>query len=248
MGLLVGEVHALVGRQCWHNWGFDWAHRTVIYNHRTYIPHSTTFANRNNFRRTTNNFHRTSSNFRHNTNSFNHAQRGSQNACASRSSSHSAAFSGFNHGGIARSFPPVGAPASVGDFTAVVFMEAGAADNRLRANSITNLKGATVMRKVNTKLESVPQFWFFWPPSSSFWRCLCGSASPAPRRRPNRPMPLRNRSSQALYQAVQNGNEQAILQILGGRPELASSGDDLKDKAERKQFATKYQESHRLVR
>src|SRR6202048_456447 len=27
----------------WHNWGCDWAHRTVIYNHTTYISHSATF-------------------------------------------------------------------------------------------------------------------------------------------------------------------------------------------------------------
>ena len=55
-------------------------------------------------------------------------------------------------------------------------------------------------------------------------------------------------ASQALYEAVQNGNQQAILQILGDRKELASSGDELEDKVERKQFAAKYQQVHRLVR
>jgi hypothetical protein len=55
-------------------------------------------------------------------------------------------------------------------------------------------------------------------------------------------------ATQALYEAVQNDNEQAILQILGGRKELASSGDGLEDKVERQQFATKYQQMHRLVR
>jgi hypothetical protein len=55
-------------------------------------------------------------------------------------------------------------------------------------------------------------------------------------------------ASQALYEAVQNGNERAIPQILGDREELATSGDELKDKVEQKQFAAKYQEMHRLVR
>ena len=100
----------------WHNWGCDWAHRTVIYNHRAYISHSTTFANRNNFRRTTNNFHRTSNNFRHNTNSFNHAQREAQHGFTSRSGSHSAAFSGFNHGGVARGFSARGRTSFGGGF------------------------------------------------------------------------------------------------------------------------------------
>jgi Protein of unknown function (DUF3300) len=30
----------------WHQWGFNWAHRAVVFNHRTYISHSTTFINR----------------------------------------------------------------------------------------------------------------------------------------------------------------------------------------------------------
>jgi hypothetical protein len=55
-------------------------------------------------------------------------------------------------------------------------------------------------------------------------------------------------ATQALRDAVQNDNEQVILQVLGCRKELASSGDGLRDKAERKEFATKYQEMHRLVR
>ena len=55
-------------------------------------------------------------------------------------------------------------------------------------------------------------------------------------------------ASQALYEAVQNDNERTILQILGGRKELACSGDKLEDKAEREQFAAKYQQMHRLVR
>jgi hypothetical protein len=29
----------------WNHWGFDWAHRTVVFNHTTYISHSNTFIN-----------------------------------------------------------------------------------------------------------------------------------------------------------------------------------------------------------
>ena len=40
----------------------------------------------------------------------------------------------------------------------------------------------------------------------------------------------------------------AILHVVGGRKELAASGDPQEDKAARKQFASKYQEMHRFVR
>jgi hypothetical protein len=36
----------------WNRWGFDWAHRTIIYNHNTYISHSR-LMNRSNFHRGT---------------------------------------------------------------------------------------------------------------------------------------------------------------------------------------------------
>ena len=55
-------------------------------------------------------------------------------------------------------------------------------------------------------------------------------------------------ASQALFEAVQNGNASGIMQILGTGKELVSSGDDVEDKAEREQFAAKYAEMHRFVR
>jgi uncharacterized protein DUF3300 len=33
----------------WHNWGFDWHDRRVVYQHNTYISHSHTFVDRHNF-------------------------------------------------------------------------------------------------------------------------------------------------------------------------------------------------------
>jgi Protein of unknown function (DUF2950) len=60
--------------------------------------------------------------------------------------------------------------------------------------------------------------------------------------------PSAEAASQALFLAAQSGNEQAVVRILGGGKELASSGDEAEDKVDREQFARKYQEMHRLVR
>ena len=55
-------------------------------------------------------------------------------------------------------------------------------------------------------------------------------------------------ASQNLFQAVQSNNEQAIIKILGGPTELASSRDDDQDKVDRELFVQKYQEMHRVGR
>jgi hypothetical protein len=55
-------------------------------------------------------------------------------------------------------------------------------------------------------------------------------------------------AGQSLFQAVQNNNEAAISQILGGSTDLTSSHDDGQDKADREIFVQKYQEMHRLHR
>lgn len=54
-------------------------------------------------------------------------------------------------------------------------------------------------------------------------------------------------ASHALFVAVKGGDEQGLVEILGGKKELVSSEDEVADKAEREQFAQKYQEMHRLV-
>lgn len=55
-------------------------------------------------------------------------------------------------------------------------------------------------------------------------------------------------ASQALFQAVESNNEKVIANILGGRSELASSGDATQDKTDREMFVKKYREMHRLGR
>ena len=55
-------------------------------------------------------------------------------------------------------------------------------------------------------------------------------------------------ASSALFQAVQNGDEEAVEGILGAGKEVTSSSDEIEDKLERERFNQKYQEMHRLVR
>jgi Protein of unknown function (DUF2950) len=52
----------------------------------------------------------------------------------------------------------------------------------------------------------------------------------------------------ALFQAVQNQNQQALESILGAGKEVTSSSDEEEDKLEREQFSQKYQQMHRFVR
>lgn len=51
---------------------------------------------------------------------------------------------------------------------------------------------------------------------------------------------------QALYQAVQKDDSQAITKILGGPSQLASPHDDARDNADRERFVQEFREMHRL--
>jgi hypothetical protein len=59
--------------------------------------------------------------------------------------------------------------------------------------------------------------------------------------------PSANEATQALFQAVQNNDEPAIANILGGPTELTTSRDPGQDKLDRELFVKKYQEMHRLT-
>jgi len=80
----------------WHHWGFDWHNRAVIYNHNTYISHSRTFINRNNFGHRAGDIHGGPA-----PRGFPGTQHGFA-APHSQPGTRSGAFSGFDHGGIAR--------------------------------------------------------------------------------------------------------------------------------------------------
>src|SRR5712692_6514437 len=56
------------------------------------------------------------------------------------------------------------------------------------------------------------------------------------------------KATSALFQAVQNSDEEALERILRAGKEVTSSNDEIEDKLEREQFSQKYQEMHRLVR
>jgi Protein of unknown function (DUF2950) len=56
------------------------------------------------------------------------------------------------------------------------------------------------------------------------------------------------KASSALFQAVQNSDEEALERLLGAGKEITSSSDEIEDKLERERFSQKYQEMHRLVR
>ena len=113
-------------------------------------------------------------------------------------------------------------------------------------------KRESIMDTTNVRTERVELFWFWWLPllagvtlflALTIWAGLVLAqaqtqltyASP-------------REAGEALFDAVQSDNVQAIVRILGARSELVSAGDEVEDKAERKQFAAKYAEMHRLVR
>src|SRR5690348_8772663 len=60
--------------------------------------------------------------------------------------------------------------------------------------------------------------------------------------------PSARAASRALFQAVQNHDEKAMMAILGAGKECVCSEDEGQDKRDRAQFLQKYQQMHRLVR
>ena len=102
----------------WNHWGCDWHGHRVIYNHNTYISHSRTIVNRNNFNHAS---------FNHGDSSHGNAFHGSRSrggnsvphgfsASHAQRGTRSGAFSGFDHGGIARGFSSRGRSSFGGGF------------------------------------------------------------------------------------------------------------------------------------
>jgi len=86
----------------WHGWGYDWHHGgRVEYNHNTYISHSRTIVNRNSFNSNRANFNHAADS--HGRSAGGHEAFNRSNNSHISGGTHSGAFSGFNHGGIARS-------------------------------------------------------------------------------------------------------------------------------------------------
>ncbi len=98
----------------WHHWGFDWRHHDITFDHDRYVSHSRIFARRDGFDHGHADFHR-GSGFRPAgadrtpaTRGFSAPQQGfaGQHGFGDHGQTgiHSGAFSGFNHGGVARGF------------------------------------------------------------------------------------------------------------------------------------------------
>ena len=71
--------------------------------------------------------------------------------------------------------------------------------------------------------------------------CLAGPATQTT-------FPSPDDASHALVSALQEHDERAVTEILGGGSELISSNDKVEDTLERERFVQKYQQMHRWVR
>ena len=106
----------------WGHWGYDWHHHDVLFDHHGYVSHSRVFANREHFD-LPGGFH-TANGFRGGeTRGFHSGDTrglaGAQHGFAPGGAGagvHSGAFSGFDHGGIARGFSARGNSSSGGGF------------------------------------------------------------------------------------------------------------------------------------
>jgi hypothetical protein len=86
----------------WGHWGYDWHNHGIMFNHGAYMSHSRVFVNRNNFNRA-GGFH--GANGFHGEGARGLAGGGHGSAAPhGQSGTRSSAFSGFNHGGVARGF------------------------------------------------------------------------------------------------------------------------------------------------
>src|SRR5205807_10601206 len=105
------------------------------------------------------------------------------------------------------------------------------------------------MRIKNTKLETLTMK-FSWMAASTVLLLLVVSYSGSAFAQEPQPKTFSSpaEASSALFQAVQNENEQAVEAILGAGKEVTSSNDEVEDKLEREHFGQKYQEMHRLVK
>ena len=105
----------------WNSWGFDWGGRRLIYNHNTYISRSRTFVNRNNFYHGRADFNHGRPEFNRNPGFHgggpgrNPGSHGFESPHGQRGA-HSGAFSGFDHGGIARGYSSRGRSSFGGGF------------------------------------------------------------------------------------------------------------------------------------
>jgi Protein of unknown function (DUF3300) len=98
----------------WGHWGYDWHNHGIIFNHGAYISHSRVFVNRNNFDHA-GGFHETGGFGGQSGRGFASGEHGFA-APHGQSGTHSGAFGGFDHGGVARGFSARGQSSFGGGF------------------------------------------------------------------------------------------------------------------------------------
>lgn len=113
-----------------------------------------------------------------------------------------------------------------------------------------NLERRTkIMRTTNLKSKIFPRRRLSWIVALAFTLLVIGHAGLSFGQTPQiKTFSSPAEASAALFQAVQNEDEQALEAILGAGEEVTSSSDDVEDKLEHEQFSQKYKEMHRLVR
>ena len=106
-----------------------------------------------------------------------------------------------------------------------------------------------IMHTTNLMSETSPRPRLNWMPALAALGLLaagCSQLSPAQGVQPQT-FSSPGEATKALFQAVQNNDEEALERILGGDKEVTSSSDEIGDKLERERFSQKYQQMHRLV-
>jgi len=99
----------------WHHWGADWRDRRVDFDHDRYISHSRTFIDRNHFYRGGPGFHG-GPDFHGGPGAHGGAELHGPEAPHFQPGTRSGAFSGFDHGGVARGFSARGQSSVGGGF------------------------------------------------------------------------------------------------------------------------------------
>jgi hypothetical protein len=92
----------------WHHWGYDWHHHDIRFDHHHYESHSRVFINRDHFNR--------AGGFQGGNPGFHGSPQHGFAGTRTERGTHSGAFSGFNHGGVARGFSARGQSSFGGGF------------------------------------------------------------------------------------------------------------------------------------
>jgi hypothetical protein len=138
------------------------------------------------------------------------------------------------------------AASTVGEaFTAAAVIDKGRFDLQKAPCDMEN----EIMHTTNLISETSPRPRLNWMAALAAVGLLaagCSQLSPAQGVQPQT-FSSPGEATEALFQAVQNNDEEALERILGGGREVTSSSDEMDDKLERERFRQKYQQMHRLV-